>query len=329
METAVIFAMGAGARTQQSSMNTLLNRQTSQAEELKNIRDERIGEMLKAARNAEKAEKAGGLSKALGIFAMVASVLVTMGSMGTASPAGAALMVVGTGLTMAVSIDSMAGGKMMEKLSGGNQWVALALSIGISLGGAAMTMKGAHMISQAMKAKTIAQSATSGQAAAQATGATARTASQAGSTAAAGAKGSQVVAGGAKSSSAAAQTAQQSNQMLTGSMIERLMRMGSGSKNFYLVSNRTQQVQLRAAQFEATTDVASSVAGVPVAVHSYRASEARAKTKDLKADSVFVEARISQIRDYIQTASQQLVKNYEGMANVVAGLRNANASVFN
>jgi hypothetical protein len=105
--------------------------------------------------------------------------------------------------------------------------------------------------------------------------------------------------------------------------------MGSGSKNFYLVSNRTQQVQLRAAQFEATTDVASSVAGVPVAVHSYRASEARAKTKDLKADSVFVEARISQIRDYIQTASQQLVKNYEGMANVVAGLRNANASVFN
>jgi hypothetical protein len=333
METATILAMGAGTRTQQSRMNTLLNRQVSQTAELKAIRDERISEMLEAAKNSQKAEKAGGISKALGIFAMVASVLVTLGSLGTASAAGAALMVVGTGLSLAVGIDSMTGGKMMEKLSGGNQWVALGLSIGLSLGGAAMTMKGAAMISKAIQAKAVVQgvgqgAAKGGQVAGQGvkvgtTGAqgaatSTRTTSQATSSAANAAKGG----------SATAQTTNQSNQMLTGSMLERLVRMGSSTKNAQQVYIRTQQLQLRAVQVESATDIAAAVSGVPVAVHGYHAGVARAKTRELQAESTFVQARISQLNDYIKGASQQLAKNYEVMANAVAGFKNANSAAF-
>lgn len=330
METAVIFAMGAGARTSQSQMNTLLNRQTSQAQDLKNIRDERIGEMIEAAKNAEKAENSQGLSKALGIFAMVASVLITAASIGTASPVGAALMVVGTGMTMVAGADALSGGKVYSNKID-NQWAALAVSLSLTIVGSVMTMGGAAMISSAMKAKSIAASQgaanasrTSGQAANFA-----KSAHAAGNGVKAGGKvgsaGSKAVGNGG---TAAQKGAAQSDNMLSGSMIERLAKMGSKSNNPTVVQGTAQKMQVRAAQFQGTTEVAASTADIPVAVHSYRASAARAEAKDLKADAAFVEARISQIQSYLQTASQQMAKNYQGMADAVAGFRNANAAVF-
>lgn len=330
METAVIYAMGAGARTSQSQMNTLLNRQTAQAQDLKNIRDERIGELLEAAKNAEKAEKSQGLAKALGIFAMVASVIITAASIGTASPAGAALMVVGTGMTMVAGADALSGGKVYSNKID-NQWAALAVSLTLTIVGSAMTMGGAAMISSAMKAKSLAAT----QGAANATRTTGQTANLAKSATAAGngvKAGGKVGSTGAQASTkggtAAQQGAAQSDNMMSGSMIERLAKMGSKSNNPTVVQAQAQKMQLRAGQLQGAVEVSASTADIPVAVHSYRASAARADAKDLKADAAFVEARISQIQSYLQTASQQMAKNYQGMANVVAGLRDANSAAF-
>ncbi|MEJ2680932.1 MAG: hypothetical protein P8176_04890 [Gammaproteobacteria bacterium] len=152
LEAVMSQVFGAGASVQQQHLATLTNRITSQSSELKSIRDERIHEMLDAAKQAQKGKKLDGLTKALGVFAVVASVALTVCSLGSATPAAAALMVAGTALTVAVTVDGMTGGHLMKKIAGDNQWLAMGLSIGASLVGAGLVAAGGLMVSRAAKA---------------------------------------------------------------------------------------------------------------------------------------------------------------------------------
>lgn len=312
LETLVIQSLGAGARTQQSHLSTLLGRQSVQAQELKAIRDERIGEMFESIEKAGKADKAGGLQKVLGILSIVASVAITFGSIGTASPAGAALMVTGTALTTAVSIDGMTGGNLMQALSGGNEWVALGLSLGVSLLGAGITMKGAAMISKALKTKEFAQGIGAGTAKG--------VAAQGGNVA----RSSNAAQTTAKTS---AQATAQSKNAFHGSAIDRMVHKFSSSElTQYQLLSRTQTIQNWGVGMETAMGIAETVSGVPVAIYSYEAGLASARTKELKADATFVESRISTLQDYIDGASKALANNLRGMSDTVAGMRDANAA---